>query len=198
VPIGVLAAPQSAKGSIVFEPVPPGLEKAVSGLVMGSVVRMLLWFHRIPWKTESVERPVSFLHLPSGPFQALWLTHPFRWPLAVMWCGGSEARKLSLVSAPEAKRVMTAQLARALGKTPRRLGQDIRQVRWHNWERDPYARGAYAYVRVGAQDPDQALRRSVQSTLFFAGEATELEGGTVEAALVSGQRVARQVQRALA
>jgi monoamine oxidase len=37
----------------------------------------------------------------------------------------------------------------------------------------------------------------VQQTLFFAGEATEKSGGTVEAALASGQRAARQVLRAL-
>jgi monoamine oxidase len=40
------------------------------------------------------------------------------------------------------------------------------------------------------------LARPVDGTLYFAGEATEAEEtGTVQAALASGQRVARQMMR---
>src|SRR5262249_27663931 len=68
---------------------------------------------------------------------------------------------------------------------------------WHDWDRDPFARGAYSYMLVGGKNAAQSLSRPVEHTLFFAGEATEFESGTVEAALVSGQRAARQGERAL-
>jgi monoamine oxidase len=73
----------------------------------------------------------------------------------------------------------------------------IRRVWWHNWDRDPYSRGAYSYLLVGAQGAPKSLATPEQHTLFFAGEATEEKGGTVEAALMSGQRAARQVSVAL-
>jgi monoamine oxidase len=45
----------------------------------------------------------------------------------------------------------------------------------------------------------RTLARSVGGRLFVAGEATDAEsGGTIEAALASGERAARAVLRALA
>jgi monoamine oxidase len=68
----------------------------------------------------------------------------------------------------------------------------------HDWSRDPFARGAYAYVLAGGGDPGAELARPVARTLFFAGEATADDAGTVEGAIASGERAARQVRRAFA
>ena len=70
----------------------------------------------------------------------------------------------------------------------------------HNWELDPFARGAYSYQRVGAEDPTDALARPLKSTLFFAGEATGTGGstGTVDGAIGTGRRAAKQISRVLA
>src|SRR5215469_9930935 len=55
-----------------------------------------------------------------------------------------------------------------------------------DWQSDPFARGAYSYIVAGKMDAPQRLARSVDDTLFFAGEATATEedglGGTVDAA----------------
>jgi monoamine oxidase len=67
----------------------------------------------------------------------------------------------------------------------------------HDWEHDPFARGAYSYPGVGGASAGRALARPVEGTLFFAGEATAEPWGTVEAALASGLRAARQVEAAL-
>jgi monoamine oxidase len=194
-PIGVLQAPRSARGAITFDPEPTRLRRAVNGLAMGSALHLAIWFHRPPW--ESTEK-LSFLNLADGPFQVAWTAYPVRWPLMVVWCGGPEARRMCRAGRSEALRTMRSQLARAFGTTPSQLGRSIRHVWWHNWDRDPYARGAYSYVRVGAMAAVPALRRPEQDTLFLAGEGTEVNSVTVEAALVSGRRVARQVDRALA
>jgi len=60
-------------------------------------------------------------------------------------------------------------------------------------------RGAYSYVGVGGVSAPRTLARSIAGRVFVAGEATDAEsGGTVEAALASGERAARAVVRALA
>jgi monoamine oxidase len=198
VPVAVLQAPRSARGAIAFDPEPARLREALAGLAIGSAMRINIWFQHFPWKHDDQETErLSLLNLSDDPFQVLWTAYPGRWPLAVAWSGGLRAAELYRVPRHEALRSLTAQLARELGTTPRRLRQAIRRVWWHNWDRDPYARGAYSYVRVGAGTPAKVLSRSEQNTLFIAGEATEAAGGTVEAALASGRRAARQVRLAL-
>jgi monoamine oxidase len=64
----------------------------------------------------------------------------------------------------------------------------------HDWRTDPFSGGAYAYVLVGGVDAPARLGRTVEDTLFFAGEATSFELiGTVEGALTSGERAAEAV-----
>jgi monoamine oxidase len=70
----------------------------------------------------------------------------------------------------------------------------------HNWERDPFACGAYSYVGVGHNsDARRELAAPLDDTLFFAGEATDTEGeaATVTGALQSGARAAREVEERL-
>ena len=67
----------------------------------------------------------------------------------------------------------------------------------HDWRRDPFARGAYSYLRVGGEGAREELAAPLAGTLFFAGEATDAEeSGTVAGALRSGARAARQVLEA--
>jgi monoamine oxidase len=90
-------------------------------------------------------------------------------------------------------------LARAL-KMNRAILQD-QVVAWetHDWAADPFARGAYSYVRVGGVQAQAALAQPVENTLFFAGEATELAGhqATVHGAIATGERAADEVLRSL-
>jgi monoamine oxidase len=69
----------------------------------------------------------------------------------------------------------------------------------HDWQSDPYARGAYSYVKVAGEKAREQLAAPLRDTLFFAGEATDTEGeaGTVAGALQSGERAAREVLRSL-
>jgi monoamine oxidase len=198
VPAGVLQAPRSARGAIAFDPEPPRLRVGLTGLAIGSAVRVNVWFRHLPWNLDDQEmKRLSFLDLVADPFQTLWTAYPARFPLGVAWSGGPRGAELARAPWHEVLRSLRAQLARELGTTPGRLRQAIRHVWWHNWDRDPYARGAYSYVRAGAGTPAKGLARPEQGTLFIAGEATEPEGGTVEAALRSGRRAARQVRLAL-
>jgi monoamine oxidase len=64
-----------------------------------------------------------------------------------------------------------------------------------NWGLDPFSRGAYSYVAVGASGQDyDILGRPVANCLFFAGEATCKEHpDTVGGAVLSGLREAVRI-----
>ncbi|KAK9164396.1 hypothetical protein Syun_005298 [Stephania yunnanensis] len=64
-----------------------------------------------------------------------------------------------------------------------------------NWGMDPFSRGAYSYVAVGASGEDyDILGRPVESCLFFAGEATCKEHpDTVGGAMMTGLREAVRI-----
>ncbi|CAL9066506.1 unnamed protein product [Musa banksii] len=64
-----------------------------------------------------------------------------------------------------------------------------------NWGMDPFSRGAYSYVAVGASGEDyDILGRTVANCLFFAGEATCKEHpDTVGGAMMSGLREAVRI-----
>ncbi|VAI63435.1 unnamed protein product [Triticum turgidum subsp. durum] len=64
-----------------------------------------------------------------------------------------------------------------------------------NWGLDPFSRGAYSYVAVGASGQDyDIIGRPVANCLFFAGEATCKEHpDTVGGAILSGLREAVRI-----
>jgi monoamine oxidase len=117
--------------------------------------------------------------------------------IMVGWCGGTRARQLSMLSHGEVVDRALHSLARQLHMSPARMR--VKAGWTHDWQNDPYARGAYSYQKVGGADAPAALARSVQGTLFFAGEATETSGatGTVHGAIFTGWRAAAQVIRQL-
>jgi monoamine oxidase len=157
-------------------------------------------FREPPWSEEvaaKLER-VAFLRTPGSPFQTWWTAYPLRVPLLVAWAGGPAAVSLAGRGPAELGELAVTSLAASLGLPRRRLAARFVAAWSHDWRSDPYARGAYGYVRVGGVGSARRLARPVAGTLFFAGEATDEEQmGTVEGAIASGLRAARQVERAL-
>jgi monoamine oxidase len=137
------------------------------------------------------------LHL-SPPFPVWWSAYPVRVPLAVAWSGGPAAAALADLTPEAILEMALSNLARGLRTTAKRLRSRVRGFFTHDWQHDPYARGAYSYCLVRGSSAARALARPVEQTLFFAGEATDSErSGTVEGAIASGLRAARQVDAAL-
>ena len=73
----------------------------------------------------------------------------------------------------------------------------LEKAYFHDWQSDPYSRGAYSYVRAGAAHAPEILGQPVKNTLYFAGEAADISGnnGTVHAAIASAQRAVREIAR---
>ncbi len=200
VPLGVLQAPPGAPGALAIDPDPPPLRRALRGLVMGDAVRVAIEFRESPWPEDVAAQlaRVTFLRTPSGPFPTWWTAYPLRFPLLVAWAGGPAAEALAGRGPAEIGELAVTSLAASLGLPRRRLASRVVATWTHDWRTDPYARGAYSYVRVGGVGSSRRLARPVAGTLFFAGEATDEERlGTVEGAIASGFRAARQVERAM-
>jgi hypothetical protein len=67
-----------------------------------------------------------------------------------------------------------------------------------SWSTDPFARGSFSFQPVGST-PEQrvALAQPVDNRIFFAGEHTDdLNPGTVQGAIASGERAAAEVRNA--
>jgi monoamine oxidase len=195
-PLGVLQARPGTPGAVHFTPPLERKRAALVGLVSGPVIKLQLLFANAFWEKlhGGRYRDAGFFHAPEAEFPTFWTPVPARAPLLVAWAGGPQAQRLAAGSAPEdLVRKAIASLERLFGRDVD-LFSELRAWYYHDWQQDPYARGAYSYVTVGAQPARAALAEPVNDTLFFAGEATdEEEGGTVAGALLSGRRAARRI-----
>lgn len=66
----------------------------------------------------------------------------------------------------------------------------------HRWPTDPWVRGGYSFLPLGSRLADRArLAGPIDGRLFFAGEATDVAGGsaTVPGALRTGERAAEEL-----
>ena len=184
-PLGVLQS-----RTVRFRPAPHGKPRALQRLVSGPVVKAALRFDDPFWEERAPG--VAFFHAPRAPFPTFWTPLPARVPMLVAWAGGPKAERLSGLSESN----LVAQALRGLRSIFGRIPAPG-AVLVHDWRRDPFARGAYSYLRVGGEGAREDLATPIGDTLFFAGEATDAEeSGTVAGALRSGERAARQVLEA--
>jgi monoamine oxidase len=192
VPLAVLQ-----RRTIGFRPALPRFKQAaIAALRVGPVVRVLLRLSALP--PPIVQRRLTFLHVPGAPFPTFWRAADDDTPVLVAWAAGPAVAQLPATDEARVKAAL-ASLARGLGDDRRRLAGALAGWRVFDWQRDPFARGAYTFAPPGSLGAAEALAASIEDTLFFAGEATDTSGetGTVHGALATGHRAARQVMAAL-
>ncbi|MDQ7028453.1 MAG: FAD-dependent oxidoreductase [Ardenticatenia bacterium] len=186
-PLGVLKA-----GAVHFDPpLPPEKRAAVERLGMGSLEKVVLRFPRQWWPDEMVLAIMSTDEAPVFP-SFINLARCVDAPLLMGFLGGQRAREWT---------------ARSDGAIVERALQELRHVFGHTrvpeptgititrWDHDPFARGAYSFIPVGAAGEDfETLATPVVGRLFFAGEATiRRYYGTIHGAYASGLRAAGEV-----
>jgi monoamine oxidase len=201
-PHGVLKAK-----SVVFEPPLPAKKRAVERLEAGVVMKIVCQFREAFWqedrflrdrmdKGSAADADLTFVHSSDADVPTWWTALPARAPMLTGWAGARRGE--SLLRDDEQTRV--ERCLTALSKTlsfPRRRLDELLEAWWtHDWESDPFSRGAYTYPRVGGMAAQRALARPVEGTLFFAGEATDPDQtATVAGAIASGRRAANQLLR---
>jgi monoamine oxidase len=198
-PLGVLQQPPGEAGAVQFTPPLDMKRDALEHLASGPIVKVLLRFAQPFW--ESLHggryREASFFHAGDADAEVptFWTPAPARAPLLVAWAGGPRALRVATgASVTDLVRATLRSLETLFGAGLGNAAQ-LEGYYYHDWQQDPFARGAYSYVLVGGSKARRALACPVEDTLFFAGEATdtENEAGTVAGALQSAVRAAQEV-----
>jgi monoamine oxidase len=190
----VLALPLPVLAGLRFVPELPDKREAMHGLHMGSVIKLALRFDEPFWFASQPQ--LGFVQIPDEVFPTWWTSYPMLAPLLIGWAGGPAADALSGLADE-------AILERGLDILSRvfRVSAGSHVAAWylHNWQTDAFAGGAYSYVGVNGLPSQRALAEPVADTLYFAGEATELDGhhATVHGAIATGERAAREVLASL-
>lgn len=192
-PVGVLQLPAGAPGAVAFDPPLVEKEKALRQLGSGPVLKAVLRFSTAFWEDASrgACRDAAFFHAPHAAFPTFWTALPVRVPLLVAWAGGPRAARFAGASRDEVLNVALGSVRSAFGPRLARRAR-LESAALHDWQQDPFARGAYSYVLAGGGGARRALARPLRHTLFFAGEAADIggEAGTVAGALQSGRAAA--------
>ena len=205
-------------GALRLLPEPPGKREALAYLEMGHAMKVVLRFRMIFWEKldQQTKRQIgslykgqftyfhlmprlSFLFADDPVMSTWWSAHPVVAPMLTGWAAGPRAARLANESEDAIADEAVAALSRVLGMDRADLDKLVVSRHVHNWGRDPFAGGGYSYVRAGGRAAPAALAEPVEDTLFFAGEATNIQGhtGTVHGALQSGYQAAAAIQRAL-
>jgi monoamine oxidase len=190
VPLGVLQA-----GHIRFEPEPHSALAAARRLAMGQAARITLRLRERFWERLGDLEDLGFLHSHDPWFPTWWTALPVRVPMLTGWAAGPAGERYRGCDESFVLEKALDALS-ALLEVPRgEIENLLESWQYHDWHADPFARGAYSWVPAGCLDARASLAEPVEDTLWFAGEAANLEGygGTVHGAIGAGIRAARQV-----
>lgn len=194
-PLGVLQAEEDASGSIVWDPKPARALDAANALEFGQVARLVFRFRERFWEAQAEFVDAGFWLSDERDFPTWWSALAVRAPVLTAWSAGPHSDLVLDLPRKEAIEKAIHSLSRILASPVYRIHDQLEQVYFHDWHADPFALGAYSYVPAGALAAREELAKAVDETIYFAGEATELNGhsATVHGAIASGFRVARQI-----
>lgn len=198
VPLGLLKT-RAGPGAIDFDPPLAAKQTWLAQLRVGHVIRVVLVF-RFPFWTElrAEERSLgkmTFLFSSDKDFPTWWTQFPIEQPVLTAWSPADSAERLSKLSDHEICERAIQSLARVMHVPVERCRAHLVAAFTHNWQIDPYSRGAYSYVAAGGIEVQRELAAPLNGTLFFAGEATNFQGhsGTVHGAIATGYRAAEEI-----
>ncbi|GAC1428915.1 MAG: hypothetical protein NVS1B11_25060 [Terriglobales bacterium] len=176
---------------------------------MGKVTRMILVFRQRFWerirpqsqqqKGNRTLAKLAFLFSHDDWFPTWWTRMPDETPMITGWAPFRSAERFSGKSENFVKEKALSSLARLLSVPQSEISEQLQAAYLHDWQSDPFSRGAYSYVSVGGEGSQSILGAPEMDTLFFAGEATDISGhnGTVHGAIASGKRASVDILRSM-
>jgi len=191
VSLGILQQ-EPETGHISFHPSIPTYLQAARSLGYGTVIKILMEFRRPFWEPRAAD--VGFI-LSDEAVPTWWLQAPDNNNLITGWLTGQAMRTFQILDPTAQLDACLSSLAAIFDLTPSFLKDELLAFRINDWSRAPYVQGGYSYETVGCSSARKLLMQPLDDTLFFAGE-TLFEGSalaTVEAALTSGQEVAKKI-----
>ncbi|WP_295676478.1 NAD(P)/FAD-dependent oxidoreductase [uncultured Mucilaginibacter sp.] len=200
-PLGVLQADKDQLGALTFNPQISEQMAAINQMGFGAVIKILLEFDEPFWIDKQTELQAGknlenmiFL-LSDEEIPTWWTQTPDPSPVITGWLGGPPAAAKKDVPDEEVLRQSLQSLSNIFKRNIEDLKAKVVASRIVNWTNDPFTMGSYAYDTVNASAFREILKQPVDNTLFFAGEYL-YDGaamGTVEAALTSGEEVAKKM-----
>jgi monoamine oxidase len=185
VPTGVLAS-----GAIRFDPaLPQATEAAISNLPMGAFEKhAMLLSQAMP---DLPEYAVSKSHIEQGIYHALVVSPDKKMVTAMI--PGPVSRDLFKAGMPAMEAFADDLLKNVIGSQARVVARATT-----NWQRDPFARGSYAYSKVGHSNAREIYAQPIDDRLFFTGDgADDPLAVTAGGAWRNGQKAARTVAKLL-
>lgn len=198
-PLAVMQLPASAEGAVAWTPsldsAGDGKRNALAHLAMGNAWHITLVFKSAFWLTRDDVPDFLFIQAHDQRVPLWWRYDPPSIPALVGWAAGPRLTGDGTLSDDDLRDLAERSLAAALGVDRALVQEQLLSLHMHDWTNDPYARGVYSYVLTDGIDAHAWLAESIESTLFFAGEATEGGGynATMEGAMRSGIRAAKDV-----
>ena len=147
--------------------------------LVAAVVKVVLRYARPFWEEAESSSGVSFFSSDAMTFGSMWTLarREIR-----SYRRGLEARQPNALRGFRAMRSSRAP-STTPGDTFGEAATSPLCAHYHDWAADPYARGAYSYLKVGAGNAREVLASPLAPSLCFAGEAA----ASIEAAgTVSG------------
>jgi monoamine oxidase len=199
-PLSILQLEPPHSSAVIFDPPLTMRSPALALMSMGKATKIAIRFATAFWKSAGPLRDMLFLHAFDQPFPTWWTMEPVQVPLLTGWAGGLQSVRLGTNDGERLRSLALTSLAHALGISREAVDEQVVSCHLHQWNQDPFALGAYTYVRVGGQDAHRALAQPIENTLFFAGEATVGRGlnATMEGAIESGQRAGDEISHVAA
>jgi len=185
-PLGVLQS-----GQVRFSPpLPAKKKKALAGLGMGVLNKLVLRFPECFWPPAA--EWLEYAGERSGEWALFFnVFKHLGEPILVGFNSGAYARELERAPDRQVVDESLAVLRTMFGaQIPSPDGWLVTR-----WASDPFARGSYSYIATGGRGADMdTLAEPVGHRLFFAGEATSrAQYGTVQGAFLSGFRAAGEI-----
>lgn len=193
IPLGVLVLKENETGAIHFNPDLPEQKQAAADMGFGAIIKILIEFSEPVWEQKGLTN-LQFL-FSEEKIPTWWAQTPQKSNVFTGWLGGNPQDKLQHLSDEELLNFAVRSLANIFKTDASFIEQKITSAKVYNWTADPFTRGSYSYATVKTASALKILKDPIEKTIYFAGEAL-FEGeqlGTVEAALVSGLEVAKEI-----
>ena len=204
-PLSVLQLPPHSPGAVRFVPSLEMKQTALSQLAMGAAVHLTVVFGEAFWRNNAFPgapqglSDLLFLFSDNAWFPTWWSKLPSCAPVLTGWSAGPRAQNYCGQSEAAVIERAVQALADILGMNKQEVAGRVQRAYFHDWQADPFSRGAYSYVVAGGIEAQKQLAAPLSGTLFFAGEATNSHGhhATVHGAMSSGYRAAAEILQAV-